>query len=137
MEAMRESWTDDRMDDLNGKVDALHLEMRTDFQSVRADMKEEFAAVRGEMREEFTAVRNEMKEEFAAVRTEMKEEFHAVRGEMREELHAVRGEMRAGFDKLEKRFQSMDQRLLETYRMMFVFCGLMLTALIGLIATQL
>jgi hypothetical protein len=28
---MRQSWTDDRMDDLNGKVDALHLEMRTEF----------------------------------------------------------------------------------------------------------
>ncbi|HMJ71808.1 MAG TPA: hypothetical protein VK471_00430 [Solirubrobacterales bacterium] len=103
MEAMRESWTDDRMDDLNGKVDALHLEMRT----------------------EFKAVRGEMKEEFGAVRTEMKEEFGA-----------VRGEMRAGFDKLEKRFQSMDQRLLDTYRMMFGFCGLLLAALIGLLATQ-
>ena len=100
---MRESWTDDRMDDLNGKVDALHLEMRT----------------------EFKAVRGEMKEEFGAVRTEMKEEFGA-----------VRGEMRAGFDKLEKRFQSMDQRLLDTYRMMFGFCGLLLAALIGLLATQ-
>lgn len=112
---MRESWTDDRMDDLNGKVDALHLEMRTEFKSVR-----------GEMKEEFGAVRCEMKEEFGAVRTEMKEEFQA-----------VRGEMRAGFDKLERRFQSMDQRLLETYRMMFGFCGLMLAALIGLLATQL
>ena len=92
MEAMRESWTDDRMDDLNGKVDALHVEMRT--------------------------------------------EFKAVHGEMKEEFGSVRGEMRAGFDKLEKRFQSMDQRLLDTYRMVFGFCGLMLAALIGLLATQ-
>ena len=100
---MRESWTDDRMDDLNGKVDGLHLEMRTEFKAVRGEMKEEFGAVRGEMKEEFAAVRREMK---------------------------------AGFDKIDERFQSMDQRLLDTYRMMFGFCGLMLAALIGLLATQ-
>jgi predicted nucleic acid-binding Zn-ribbon protein len=115
MEAMRESWTDDRMDDLNGKVDALHLEMRTEFKAVRGEMREEFRAVRGEMREEFRAVRGEMKEEFAAVRSEMK----------------------ASFDRIDARFQSMDQRLLDIYRMMFGFCGLMLAALIGLLATQL
>jgi uncharacterized protein YjbJ (UPF0337 family) len=47
MEAMRQSWTDDRMDDLNGKVDGLHLEMRTEFKAVRGEMKEEFGAVSG------------------------------------------------------------------------------------------
>jgi tetrahydromethanopterin S-methyltransferase subunit G len=45
MEAMRESWTDDRLDDLNGKVDAL-----------RAEMKDEFAAVRTEMNDRFNKV---------------------------------------------------------------------------------
>lgn len=89
---MRESWTDDRMDDLNGKVDGLRLEMRTEFKEVRGEMKEEFAA--------------------------------------------VRGEMKAGFDKVDGRFQRMDQRMLEIYRMMFGFCGLLLAALIGLLATQ-
>ena len=42
MEAMRESWTDDRMDDLNGKVDALHLEVRTEFKAVRGEMRDGF-----------------------------------------------------------------------------------------------
>jgi predicted nucleic acid-binding Zn-ribbon protein len=42
MEAMRESWTDDRLDDLNGKVDALRLEMRTEFRAVRGEMKAGF-----------------------------------------------------------------------------------------------
>jgi predicted nucleic acid-binding Zn-ribbon protein len=92
MEAMRESWTDDRMDDLSGKVDGLGLELRTKFKAVRSEMREEFAA--------------------------------------------VRGEMKAGFDKVDERFQRMDRRLLEIYRMMFGFCGLMLAALIGLLVTQ-
>jgi hypothetical protein len=103
MEAMRESWTDDRLDDLNGKVDVLHLEMRT-----------EFKAVRGEMGEEFAAVRREMKEEFKA----------------------VRGEMKAGFDKIDERFEKMDERLRQIYQTMLAFCGVAMAALIGFIATQ-
>ncbi len=103
MDAMRESWTDDRLDDLNGKVDAFRLETRTEFAAVRAEVKEEFAAVRAEMKAEFAA---------------------------------VRAEMRQGFAKIDSRFESMDQRLLDTYRMMMGFCGLMLAAIVGLIVTQ-
>lgn len=40
MEAMRQSWTDDRLDDL-----------RNDLNEFRAETKVEFAAVREEMRE--------------------------------------------------------------------------------------
>jgi hypothetical protein len=42
MEAMRESWTDDRLDDLNGKVDVLRSEMKTEFASVRGEMEKRF-----------------------------------------------------------------------------------------------
>jgi hypothetical protein len=112
MEAMRESWTDDRLDRLNGKVDALRVEMRT-----------EFKAIRGETKSEFTAVRGEMKEEFAAVR-----------GEMRQEFTAVRGEMRAGFDKIDGRFDALQRTLLQ-------IAGGTIATLIagfaGIIATQL
>lgn len=112
MEAMRESWTDDRLDDLNGKVDALRLEMRTEFRAIRGETKSEFKAVRGEMKEEFAAVRGEIKEEFAA----------------------VRGEMKAGFDKLDERFDSLQRTLLQ-------IAGGTIATLIagfaGIVATQL
>ena len=36
---MRDSWADDRLADLNGKVDALHLEMQTEFKAIRGEMK--------------------------------------------------------------------------------------------------
>jgi len=46
MEAMRVSWTDERLDDLNGKVaetnrriDDLSREMHAEFRAVRAEMK--------------------------------------------------------------------------------------------------
>lgn len=42
---MRESWTDGRLDDLNGKVDALRLEMRTEFVAVRGEMRDGFDKV--------------------------------------------------------------------------------------------
>lgn len=47
----REAWTDERLDDLKGSVDA-------GFREMRQEMREEFRAVRGEM----GAVRGEMGE---------------------------------------------------------------------------
>jgi formylmethanofuran dehydrogenase subunit E len=114
MEAMRESWTDDRLDDLNGKVDALRVEMRTEFKAVRGEMKEEFAAVRGEMREEFASVRAEMKAGFEKL-------------DLRFEKFEIRSD---------ERFEVMMDRLYSMQRMMFQFCGGGLVALIGFIATQ-
>jgi tetrahydromethanopterin S-methyltransferase subunit G len=42
---MRERWTDDRLDDLNGKVDALRLEMKSEFAAVRGEMDKRFDRV--------------------------------------------------------------------------------------------
>lgn len=63
MESMRQTWTDDRMDDLNAKVGGVGGEVR---------------ALRGETRTEFTAVRAETRAEFVAVRAEMKAGFDRV-----------------------------------------------------------
>ncbi len=86
MEPMRESWTDGRLDDLNGRIDQR-------FDRVEADMR--------------------------ALRVEAKTEFVA-----------LRGDMKAGFGHMDERFDAL-------YRLLIQFCGLLLAALIGLIATQL
>ncbi|HEX6152740.1 MAG TPA: hypothetical protein VFZ19_04370 [Solirubrobacterales bacterium] len=52
----REAWTDERLDDLNRKVEGIDRRMEAGF---------------GEVREEFRAVRAEIKGEFQAVRAEM------------------------------------------------------------------
>jgi hypothetical protein len=55
MEAVREMWTDERLDDLTHRVDegfnrterefqAVRLEMRTEFQAVRSDLGGQMAA---------------------------------------------------------------------------------------------
>ena len=46
----REEWTDERLDDLNHRVDEGFKEMRTEFRAVRSEMQLEFQAVRSEMK---------------------------------------------------------------------------------------
>ncbi len=74
----RDGWTDERLDDLNVKVDRVDERMETGFSETRNESR----ALRAEIKGEFTAVRGEMKEEFTAVRTEMTAEFRAIRGEL-------------------------------------------------------
>jgi hypothetical protein len=66
MEAMRSTWTDSHLDDLNGRV----THIGDDVRELRTEMRGEFADVRAEMREEFAAVGTEMREGFADVRGE-------------------------------------------------------------------
>ena len=47
----RETWTDERLDDLKGSVDAGFRDNREEFRGVRADMSEEFRAVHEDMSE--------------------------------------------------------------------------------------
>ncbi len=45
----REAWTDERLDDLNKKVDDGFTEMREEFRAMRLEMRTDVAAVRSEM----------------------------------------------------------------------------------------
>jgi hypothetical protein len=42
MEAMREAWTDERLDDLNGKVDQGFRRVDADIRELRGDMNDRF-----------------------------------------------------------------------------------------------
>ncbi|HEY2714658.1 MAG TPA: hypothetical protein VGI73_00400 [Solirubrobacterales bacterium] len=48
---VREAWTDDRLDDLNTKVDRLDQRMEAGF----AETRQEFRSVRSEMAQQFAA----------------------------------------------------------------------------------
>jgi uncharacterized coiled-coil DUF342 family protein len=113
MEAVRDAWTDERLDDLNGRVDHGFAEVGRQLQAQRSETRAEFAAVR----EEFAAVRAEMREEFAAVRSEMRSESAAVRTEMRD----LRGEIAA-----------MHR---STTQLAFGLVGAMTVGFLGIIAT--
>lgn len=45
----RDSWTDERLDDLSGKVDRLDGRMEAGFRDLRAEMTTEFRAIRTEL----------------------------------------------------------------------------------------
>jgi len=49
MAAVRDLWTDERLDDLNHRVDRGFEETKAEFRAVRLEMRTEFAAVRSEM----------------------------------------------------------------------------------------
>jgi hypothetical protein len=53
MEAMRETWTDERMDDLARHVDAGFHESREDLRSFRLEVKTDLVALRSEMESRF------------------------------------------------------------------------------------
>jgi hypothetical protein len=48
----RETWSDERLDELNNRVDEGFKETRTEFRAVRSEMQQEFQAVRAEMKDQ-------------------------------------------------------------------------------------
>jgi hypothetical protein len=122
MEAVRESWTDDRLDDLNGKVDALRVEMKTEFVAVRGAMSERFDKIDTRF--------DKMEKRFDKVDAR----FEKI--DERYEKAEIRSIER--FERMEERF---DQRLDSLNHLLILFsggvCAALITALAGLIATQL
>jgi hypothetical protein len=115
MESMRESWTDERLDDLNAKVDRGFERLSVDLRLQRVETRTEFAALRGETKAEFAGLREETRTEFAAVRNEMK----------------------SGFERMGERFERVSERFEALHRLLFRAACVVGSALIGLIATQL
>jgi hypothetical protein len=56
MEPMRDKWTDERLDDLNRKVDAGFDRIDGDIRALRVETRTEFTALRGEMKAGFDRV---------------------------------------------------------------------------------
>jgi hypothetical protein len=56
MEAMREAWSDERLDDLANRMDRGFDRVDSDVRELRVETKAEFAVLRGEMSERFDRV---------------------------------------------------------------------------------
>jgi F0F1-type ATP synthase membrane subunit b/b' len=77
----REKWTDERLDDLNKKVDkgfeetkGAITETKAEIKDLRQETKAEFAETKAEIKD----LRQETKAEFAALRQEMKDGFEGL-----------------------------------------------------------
>jgi type I site-specific restriction endonuclease len=115
MEAVREAWTDERLDDLANRMDRGFDRMDADIRELRTDTKSEFGKARTDTKSEFGKVRAETKSEFGKVRAETKSEFAA-----------LREEMDARFDYVDKRLERMDTRL-DSIQRAIVFGSIALT----------
>jgi len=84
MEAMREAWTDDRLDDLAIRTDRGFDRVDKDVREVRAEMKAGFDRVDDEFRE----VRGEMKAGFQKMEARTEARFDALHGALHD-LHGA------------------------------------------------
>ena len=75
---MSQKWTDERLDDLNKKVDDGFAEMRTEFRAVRAEMDAKLGAVEGGLRGEIAALHRLMVQLFASLGVTMILGFAAI-----------------------------------------------------------
>jgi uncharacterized protein YjbJ (UPF0337 family) len=105
MNAVRESWTDERLDDFRGEV------------------KEGF----GRADKRFDRVDGQIKD----FRREMRNEFGSVRGETKGEFVSMRGEMGEGFKAVAESFEKMNARFDSMYRAMIGLAVAIIVALIG------
>jgi hypothetical protein len=106
MELMRESWTDERLDDFRGEVGHRFdgVEQRFDAVDKRFDG---------------------IDQRLDRVETSIQLQREELGGEIRD----LRAETRAGFERIEDRFVAHD-------RLMLQLGGVFIAALIGLVATQ-
>jgi len=71
---MREKWTDERLDDMNGRISDGFNRLDHELHDVRAEIR----AFRSDVRAEFGSVRAEVQDEFGSVRAEMSGRFDAI-----------------------------------------------------------
>ncbi len=74
----RETWTDERLDDLNARVEKGFDEVKGEIRDLRSETKAEFKATRSETKAEFKAVQDQTKAEFRELRKEMNFRFDGV-----------------------------------------------------------
>lgn len=116
MEAMREAWTDDRLDDLANRMDRGFDRVDKDIRELRAETKSEFALVRGEMCERFDKLEGRFESRFVQV----EDRFDKIEGRFESQFEKVEGQFEkvegqfervdARFDKVESRFDKIDAR---------------------------
>jgi DNA anti-recombination protein RmuC len=69
----RETWTDERLDDLNGKVSDGFARLDADIRELRAELKTQAESLRKEIKSQGDGLRSEM----SALQSEMNSRFEA------------------------------------------------------------
>jgi hypothetical protein len=145
MEAMRNHWTDDRLDDLSQRMDEgfnrvdadlreLRREIRDQGKDLRAEMAEMGSGLRVEMADLGKSLRTDTADLGNSLRTETNDLGKSLRAETADLGKSLRGEMSTRFDALDARFDAMQRLLIQVAGALI---AAFLAGLLGLIATQL
>lgn len=96
MEAMRQTWTDDRMDDLAAQVEAGFAQARVDLGSTREELRREIKEQGEELRGEIKTQGDELRAEIKAQGKELRGEIKELGKELRSEIQALAAIVAAG-----------------------------------------
>lgn len=128
MDSMREAWTDERLDDLNGHVVELGRRMDAGFAEQREELRIVFGGLRSEMRTEIGSLRSEMRTEIGSLRTEMRTEIGDLRSEMGDAIGGLRTELRGELGELRSELQALNRGLLQ------IGAGMIVTMALGFLS---
>lgn len=107
MEAMREAWTDDRLDDLANRMDRGFDRVDADIRELRTETKSEFALVRGEICERFDKIEGQFSSRFDQQKDETDSRFDKVDSRFDQQKR----ETDTRFDKVDLNFARIEGRL--------------------------
>jgi archaellum component FlaC len=138
MEAMPQTWNDDRMDELARHMDAGFAQVRVDMGSMRKEIKDQGRELNAKIERQGEELRGEI--------NGVRDEINGVRGEIaglrsgeikdvRGEITGVRGEIAGLRDGIDTRLDALNAVLVESQRTMIQLCGGLCFALIAAVAT--
>lgn len=105
--APREKWTDERLDDLNKKVDDGFARVSDDIRELRRHVDAQGEALRGEIKAQGEELRDEIRSQGDAIKTQGKE----LRGEIAAQGEGLRREMNDLRREMNERFDSANRTL--------------------------
>lgn len=154
----RETWTDERMDDLSRRVDtgfaqvdrrfeqvhddisalrletkALVSEIRQEKSGLGAELRAEMKTLGSELRSEMKALGSDLRSEMEALGTELRSDTKALRAELQSESGSLRSEMHLLRSEMNEQFLALNHRF---DMLMTTLIAAILTAILGLIASQ-
>lgn len=145
MEAMPQTWNDDRMDELARHMDAGFTQVRVDMGSMREEIKDQGRELNAKIEQQGEELRGEIKgvrgeivgvhgeiaglhDEIAGLRKDVHDEIVGLRKGVHDEIVGLR-------DGIDTRLDSLNAVLVESQRTMIQLCGGLCFALIAAVAT--